>query len=131
MNFIKEYIELCKNEKVQGLRPELEYGDWVDGGKPLLFLGEEYYCNDSLVFFEDKPKYIWLPTGDQLDDEIVNIAGYKGWYYTACYYPDDYEYEILIEYEDDDMCLNSLHRSHNKNPLIAKIEILIKLLEAK
>ncbi len=122
MKFTKEYIELCKNEMVQGLKHKLEKGDWYMGSKEPILIDRGYTWGNLV-------EYPWLPTGDQLDDEIVNIAGYKGWYYTACYYPDDYEYEILIEYEDDDMCLNSLHRARNKNPLIAKIEILINLLE--
>lgn len=29
MNFTADYISLCKNEKVQGLRKKLEVGDWI------------------------------------------------------------------------------------------------------
>ena len=125
-NFTKEYIELCKNEKVQWLRPKFEYGDWIFHKfipihSPRTTTLKDY-GGDSVYENKFRDEFIWLPTGDQLDDEIVKICKENGWYifeYLGDYMNRVYDYDksIQIEWASDD------------NPLIAKIKLLIKLLE--
>ena len=133
MNFSKDYIELCKNPKVQGLRKELETDD--------RFIDKAFYKYLNRVYTyelnappllhdvnENREKIIWLPCSDQLDDEIVKICRGKKWAY--CFrlvnMPDEYkDYEVYINDSDCDR----YEYFNETNPLIAKIKLLIALLE--
>ena len=141
MNFTKEYIELCRGKVIQGLRRDLLTGDVIRFKNPVSeieFVTEELLLSREYDF--NRNRYIWLPTGDQLDDEIVKICKEV-----------DYEYllrhtswrkatsslgkSILIR-GDYIWCLeiwNALDKiiakSKNANPLIAKIKLLKALLE--
>lgn len=135
MDFTKEYVELCKNNKIQRLKKKLEYGDWV-------------FCDMSSEFLEDGliqitgpiPKFnskifTWLLTSEQLDYEILNICRKK--------FNDNFQYEIGFitskwygtirywkEYEEY-MKDNELMRyatEINEDPLICKLRLLITLL---
>lgn len=102
MNFAKEYIDLCKNDKVQGLRKKLEVGDWIFSHKmekavdheeakglfivmdyrkdmAMYWLGMDIIesdCDEDTLYGESRTwdyrnDLIWLPTGDQLDQHII------------------------------------------------------------
>ncbi len=73
--FSKEYIKECDCKEIQGLRVVFEHGDWYwqpDNPK------EKLYCCSGLAWdyaMSHKENYlIWLPTGDQLDEEIEKIS---------------------------------------------------------
>jgi len=85
MNITKEYINECDCPEVQGLKPKLEIGDYIeDKGKVYLLTLFKELAGDYLEVYGksldgDKPFYkqawerrliIWLPTGDQLTDLI-------------------------------------------------------------
>ena len=123
--FTKEYIELCKNEKIQGLRKVLlKYGDWYSNEYDSIFLVHGGLSDSNKI---------WLPTGDQLDEEIVKICKEKnhnirmhyikegdyhsGYWDIGYYYSADFDIPLYVE--------------ANTNPLIAKIKLLIQLLEVK
>lgn len=110
----KEYIELCKNKKIQGLRPELNYGDWYIADEQ-----EEYRVYTGRLF----SRYDWLPTSGQLDEEIVKFCTNNYWYnlnYDTGGYSAEYGRDDITDY-----------RFVTINPLIAKIKLLIKLLESE
>ena len=129
-NFTKEYIELCKNERIQKLHPVWEIGDRVIWNNNI----REITVVDEL--FNPTPKdlelYRWLPTGDQLDEEIVKICRKR-----------DYAYEIWFIEDKWDVALyenqygkEAVGEIFNKpfidfNPLITKIKLLIQLLESE
>jgi len=142
MNFTPEYIKLCKNEKIQGLKGKgasqcgldyiyrFEYGDWLitdEEDEPIPIISMYLNKDGSYDLKCERYKNItWLPTGDQLDDEIEKICKKEHGIYDFKYCPnlDIYKAEI------------SLTKSCNfveavkHNPLIAKIQLLIKLLES-
>ena len=125
MNFSKDYIELCKNDKVQELREFLSEGDYcVD-------IDSEHWFEELITHVEWKriEGRIWLPTGDQLDQCIVDICKKHKWFYKVTFYasmttceifPPEQEYEIAIHSQD----------SFN-NPLICKLKLLLSLLESE
>ena len=136
MNFTKEYIELCKNEKIQGLREEFEVLDRYTArlltnksvpefaeriGMDSFIYVDEYGLDDET----DREDCIWLPTGDQLDDEIVKICKDKKRSYELCYTTYD-KWTCWIYTSEGYGVMNTVE----DNPLIAKIKLLIKLLEA-
>ena len=114
--FTQEYIELCKSEKVQGLKKKYYQGDWI--------IPKDKKMMVNIFDGIERLDYLWLPTGDQLDDEIEKICKKEHGIYDFKYCPnlDIYKAEI------------SLTKSCNfveavkHNPLIAKIQLLIKLL---
>ena len=136
MNFTKEYIDLCKNDKLQGLRKELQHGDWVFFGKPLLFLDDGVIqVTSPIAKFEDK-KIIWLPTSDQLDEIILNICKEKfdGYFqYEMCFITTEWYGTIRYwqkskEYMKDDELMRYAIKIE-ENPLICKLKLLISLLK--
>jgi len=129
MKFTPEYIELCKSSKVQGLRRFLKEGDKVSCIADLSFrdtIKEEVMNN---------PAIIWLPTGDQLDQEIVKIiSNHKSYDYkfvyqvmAKIYYAEITDYSL----HPTDSGYYIVHSFNNTNPLIAKISLLIQLLKGE
>ena len=124
--FTPEYIELAK--KVQGLRPKLENGDRyinlfnIDTGIMLL-------SNNYKIF--SRTNCIWLPTGDQIDEEIIKICHSNeklfGRPYWQNYNPFLDRYVVAISGEYGKNFVDAEHA----NPLIAKIKLLIQLLEGE
>ena len=133
MKFSKEYIKECDCPEIQGLRPKM-------------FLCEEYVNRDGVQIQSvdklsyktiNKPHYrkylIWLPTGDQLDEQIVKI--FAEWSKDG----EDLNYSFSVSFSEGyissyeaytnnrDCCRSFLH----DNPLIAKIKLLKQLLEEK
>ena len=138
MNITKEYINECDCPEVQGLKPKLEIGDYIeDKGKVYLLTLFKELAGDYLEVYGksldgDKPFYkqawerrllIWLPTSGQLDEEIVKLN-----------YGDNY----IVDYHIRGVCEVSIyfdtamvyiHRVRHANPLIAKIKLLKELLK--
>jgi len=112
---------------VQGLRMWLEIGDWylASNNTPKIISGS---------LFKNNKEIPWLPTGDQLDDETVKICkGNKKWKYEFLWSNQLLEYWANIKDEacyDKDMSYWIISANKNANPLIAKIQLLIKLLES-
>jgi len=153
--FTPEYIELAKNSKVQGLRPELKLCDKVCIGDikdsdvyAVIFAsnryGGEYYRivkSEKDKFYRSgfREKYFWLPTGDALDQEIVKICKEKNYCYAFTYlnYQDQTEKDCHkwfgeIELSQDSFGITvAVADVENYNPLIAKISLLIQLLEGE
>lgn len=123
MNFSKEYIELCKNKKIQELRPKLQKGDWVIWNNDVKEI--TVVCELFLPKPEDLKLYIWLPTTEQLDEEIIKICkenNYCYYFHFIAYAPLDSVYKAsILQIENLEM--------RDSNPLICKIKLLIKLLE--
>jgi hypothetical protein len=131
MNFTKEYISLCKNNKVQELRPdEVEIGDWyIDPNyymaeKEPLLCGVEYIGFIPTDTIMHRDKVIWLPTGNQLDEEIIKICRKKRGLYEFKYYSklNLYTAEIMFT------AASNFVETSKGNPLIAKLKLLIQLL---
>ena len=121
--FTPEYIELCKNEKVQGLRPILNVGDYNVDIYGIFELNIRAYNPDG-VDNEIRKAKTWLPTGDQLDEEIVKICKKNKYFY-------DFKYDSFCEHY---YCFSGEHHrtfTDNINPLIAKIKLLIQLSEGE
>jgi len=119
--FTKDYIELCKNEKIQELRPELEeYVDWYELHGYVFLLICEY---------GSRQKVNWLPLSHQLDEEIIKICKEK--------YPKNVDYVVRCSQEYFTAGLYGLVDKNDylsityndTNPLIAKIKLLIQLLQ--
>lgn len=121
MNFSKEYIELCKGKEIQELRKELQKHDW--------------YCQENtfniphtlphgiMLDKEIRKDYFWLPTGDQLNNEIERICkGKKRTYYFISDYDDNYYAEVKQTYR-------VIYSKSDHNPYIAKIKLLKALLK--
>jgi hypothetical protein len=127
-NFTPDYISLCKNDKVQGLRPfSLDYGEWywAEYTKGRI----EICCVDNRYGRQmpERTCEYWLPRSDQLDQCIADICKKNKWFYKITFYasmttceifPCEQEYEIPIYSKDS-----------YKNPLICKIKLLISLLK--
>lgn len=116
-NFTKKYIELCKNEKIQELRPEWQMGDFM------------YYFDGTIDVMHpklDNGTPIWLPTGDQLDEEIIKICKEKEYYYTISYSfaEQDYLWTTIVTPEKQSPII-----TNNSNPLIAKLKLLLQLMQ--
>jgi len=122
--FTQEYIELCKSEKVQGLKKKYYQGDWI--------IPKDKKMMVNIFDGIERLDYLWLPTGDQLDDEIVKICGIKKVSYG--YNPglrhnasgNEYYYASIKSYIPDEL---GIFITNFDNPLIAKIQLLINLLE--
>ena len=126
-HFTKEYIKECDCKEIQGLRKELQVGDWYVFADSISIYKTIYLANETIERFGESQ--IWLPTGDQLDEEIVKIC--KERFY--CSYESLWQYYINnpdcyyagIRNEDD----NLYYPNRNSNPLIAKILLLKELLK--
>jgi hypothetical protein len=129
-NFTKEYIAECDCEEIQGLRPKLEHGDWY------YHINEIYLIRNGYSEFFNRvvrKNTTWLPTGDQLDEEIVKICKENDYEYTCEYFnwigKDYYDWHLVIWGEpDEDEARDKLIELEDSNPLIAKIRLLKHLL---
>jgi len=119
--FTKEYIELAKDKRIQGLRAtveDLKMGDYFYDisiqHNPIFIIGrnDKAWC---------RPEITWLPTGDQLDGAIVKLNpdySCRHFYSTSksmwlWYATTNIEPYIIFE---------------NTNPLIARINLLLQLI---
>lgn len=133
--FTKEYIKECDCKEIQELRPEiLDIGDWCFSPHTnKIFLFDEAFAH----FFDRKGTrtIIWLPTGDQVEEEIVKIIDknknldYK---FTRQgmvkkYYAEITDYSIHSGKDG----YYIVHSENSLNPYIAKIKLLKKLLKVK
>ena len=134
-HYTPEYIELCEDEKIQGLRVNKKVKT-----NRLLINKRDFFCSkhdkDIEVAFigygVSEKYYLWIPRGDQLDDEIAGIRN-KNY---AIY---DITFSVFatnsgniegcrVIYKDipKDLEIEEV----NSNPLIAKIKLLKELLNA-
>jgi hypothetical protein len=123
--FTQEYIKECDCEEIQGLK-KIPLSNWD-------FVSDKAYkINNVLMLYElDKwtDNCIWLPTGDQLDEEIVKICKERFKNDDFCYYinydnnvlPDSVHFTAGLIHSGE-ICFNNL------NPLVAKIKLLKQLL---
>ena len=135
-NFTKSYIREADCREIQGLRSVFEAHDWYC--QPSCFNIPYTLSHGAMIDKEVRGKdYIWLPTGDQLDEEIVKIVekidyiDYPDYWcgkvtrvrdgvvskYWQCYV-DNFDYERFREFKDI-------------NPLIAKIRLLKQLIKER
>jgi len=135
MNFTKDYIELCKSDKIQKLKYWkdtdgvidwllLRTGDWL-----YLPPREEMWCIDETKNFGIAN--IWLPLSHQLDEEIIKILA--EWSKDG----EDLGYNIGVSLHEG--CVSAWEISVenrdcekselDSNPLIAKIKLLLQLLK--
>ena len=135
--FTKEYIKECKAEEIQIIRRQIRYEEGLSYQK--------FYEGDYR-YFEDAPQkdnivlitkdelwqvnvHYWLPTGDQLDEEIAKICEDKEVDYTFTFNP--LGWGCIIETHD----LSTSDEAENEytfqddNPLICKIKLLKELLK--
>lgn len=121
MNFTKEYIKECDCDEIQGLK-KLPLSNWD------FVCDDKFKINNVLMIYElDKwtDDLIWLPTGDQLDEEIVkcynnndlvNRHGYYEFYYNGLLWGA----KIISSQRN--------FEAYEGNPLMAKIKLLKQLL---
>jgi len=120
--FTKEFIREADCKEIQGLRPT-EKGVWfwttTKGYLP-------YWSNGKINYYTDRSQ-IWLPTGDQLNEEIKQfcmknpLLRYEVSWIGTCW-----EAYIL---ENDFPKPKAILFEGNDNPLIAKIKLLKALLK--
>ena len=133
-NFTKEYIKECKAEEIQIIRRQIRYEEGLSY--------QQFYEGDYR-YYEDAPQkdnivlvkkdelwqvnvHYWLPTGGQLDEEIVKICKKKF-----------YEYEFFMQWDNCKVsyfvCIteggNLQNNNRDANPLIAKIKLFKELLK--
>jgi len=137
MKFTKEYIKECDCKEIQGLKKEIEFGDFFTYtpeytlGSQTIHVRSDHF--DAMKLENKKGYTIWLPNGDQLDDEIVKIISIKSLTYNISYKKNrilEYYTEIHDDsyHGDGNADYYTLHSTHNNNPLIAKIKLLKELL---
>ena len=129
MNFTKQYIELCKNDKVQELRKEIQADDWIyaDFSKTYHFV----YMAD--IPNSQRDKVYWLPTGDQLDEEITKILA------EMSKNGEDLSYDIGVSFMDGNISawqvtVSNRDYEHTEMEVdlnLAKLKLLVALLENK
>ena len=151
MNFTKEYIEECDCKEIQGLRKELKVGDWyleIKVGIEIRVVNRlDFEDGDCIIIssFTGYPPYqyryqrkevIWLPTGDQLDDEIERICKEKYEWYNWIYHTESgldssktkmRYYAFIVDNQERPICGDTCIIVYN--PLIAKILLLKQLLK--
>lgn len=122
-----KYIKKCDCEAIQGLRLLDQDGGFFQGDWCYTKLGSGCLSMITAKSCWKSKVDIWLPTGDQLDDEIIKIVNKRRRReskYEIVYYPNSVSLSVKI---DNDKYDNHKH----SNPLIAKIKLLKQLLEAK
>ena len=124
MNFTKKYIKECDCEEIQKLKG-IEYGDWIfDITTDLGYEFDEHNCGvyTQKMFSYVKGVDIWLPTGDQLDDEILKTSSkHRHYAYSFNYWFKQKIYQVIIDG-------SILREASSKNKYIAKIKLLKVLL---
>ena len=148
--FTKQYIKECDCEEIQNIKQEgviaLDIGDWVYIKDNLnVFIDDitfivetrmdtpssfEYALNQRMnksIGFWTRKYLIWLPTGDQLDEEIVKTCNVRRADY-ECYKNINGKWFIKI---DPGIRLNEigLTQTSDFNPYIAKIKLLKQLIK--
>ncbi|MHA1302249.1 MAG: hypothetical protein ACTSPI_00915 [Candidatus Heimdallarchaeaceae archaeon] len=135
--FTKEYIELCKDERIQRLKKRLRYGDWYIPNIPKECSGEVTLNPTPNVIgswdlettvSNNRRNIIWLPTGEQLDEEIIKIVSTSFDVYRCAYSCS----EIMEKYSWHVQGVGEVtikYTYKNKNPLVGKIKLLKKLKE--
>jgi len=122
MKFTKEYIKECDCKEIRNLE-ETKIGNWHSVNGEIIL----HFAN-GVQFVPVDAKIIWLPTGDQLDDEIEFICdmqkGFNYNIYSALRNKRD-KYSLVV---GDGM--NKMIESDD-NRLIAKIKLLKALLKEK
>jgi len=122
-NFNKEYIKECDCKEIQGLRKRLVMGDYYMDTSSI----QPKEINLSRdVELDNRSPYSWLPTGDQLDEEIVKICKKKFYEYEFFMQWDNCKISYFVCVKEDG---NLQQNSRNDNPLIAKILLLKELLK--
>ena len=140
MNINKEYIKECENEIIQGLR--IYESGYIDVPNRLHLKEGDRYCYkpdyrknnietriEQITCTANKDRFFWLPTGDQLDDEIIKICKKRfesPWYELR---HSSIGCDVVIEYYKEGKPIRIFKR--HSNPLMAKILLLKKLLEEK
>jgi len=128
--FTKEYIKECDCEEIQRLRKKLKWEeDWYDYMKDAYFHNNEFF-NPNKV----RSQCIYLPTGDQLDEEIEKICKDKKLYYGEMYFGDESSNSSFSYLADVSTPAGYTGKSidiieQNNNPYIAKIKLLKELLK--
>jgi hypothetical protein len=117
MNFTKEYIKECDCREIQELLDDL-----IEKGSYYLERNSGYV--NLANHYTDNEGNIWLPTGDQLDQEIVQILRYNGYYQLTYDHPTGWKAKLHFDWRTDEMV-----KTQNDNPLIAKIKLLKSLLK--
>ena len=124
MNFSKEYIKECDCGEIQGLSENLEYGNWYSNKREVrMVMTYGSLTNTNKMVREAS---IWLPTGDQLDEEIVKICVNKWWDYSFSF---ECDAEVDKYYAEIGEGNAILFANSNTNPLICKIKLLKQLLQ--
>lgn len=131
-NFTPEYIELCKDNRVQDLISGVHAGDWYCMECALQENGYKIYGNLEDRDWEVDDE-IWLPTGDQLDENIIKIMTEK----SLQVKDNTFSYNcgvsfhngMVSQYEAEVRDYKSGLGFLDTNPLIAKIKLLIVLLK--
>ena len=130
MNITKEYIELCKNPKVQGLRPELIHFDFYSDDPPHSI--GIWSCEAIKKYSGNRKTILWLPTGDQLDQCIVDICKRHNLdYQVGTTKKPNYWWWVTITSRVGDPDENIVMVEAEENPLIAKLKLLLSLLESE
>ena len=149
MNFTKQYIKECDCKEIQGLRYGFEFGDFFTHtpeytlGSQTIHVRSDHF--DAIEQKNTKGYTIWLPTGDQLDDEIVKIVDkfrydkndYKEHIrYDFRYFmnpiPNSVEYIYsahVLWFSGDIEDWEGIEFREKTNPLIAKIKLLKALIK--
>jgi len=124
--FTKEYIAECDCEEIQKSKHKLQYGDWVYS---LRLNGEMTIWATIIPQGRKKDNNeTWLPTGDQLDEEIIKIFK-TGYNYNSSYCQATKTYVSYIEPDYPDKELTEEITVYGDNFLIAKIKLLKELLK--
>jgi hypothetical protein len=125
-NYSEKYIFHCIDKRIQDIRQPNAY----------LKIGDRYYDRNWYIDYEvkisEKDIYInendldliWLPNGDDLDNEIKTLCDEKDYSYS-------FHYKHWWSYMIKDAMSVEICTYHNTNPLIAKILTLKKLIELK
>ena len=121
MNFTKDYIELAKDKRIQELKSTTSHGDW--------FCGEKRCPQVTKLNGTKFGDCIWLPTGDQLDEEIVRICKTVdggGFIFDYGYrkYPNKFYKSFSVKVGIG----GKEFKVEDDNPLIAKLKLLLELL---
>ena len=131
-HFTKEYIELCDCDVIQKMRPKIYFFEkFAKRDDEVVKTVEDRHIYKAV----NRPSYrkylIWLPDSGQLDEEIVKICKDKLWSYSFGYTKEvDHYWANICVYDDVTLGKEAIITT-NINPLIAKLKLLIELLEGK
>ena len=132
-NFTKEYIKECDCEEIQELKLNFNLEDkyaYEMSGEYFHNFVDSYKTANIISAFNSRNKYIWLPTGDQLDEGIVKILKDKYQYYKweyivkCCWIGRSHTDWVCILYDENQ---KDMFTENDSNPLIAKIKLLKEL----